>query len=83
MTEDERLNHCYLGDGLYAESTEYALVLRTGDHRDEYCDNKIFLEQDVLVNLLKWVAHLKQLDRPSVVRNLHLEKLFRILGEIS
>jgi hypothetical protein len=81
MDDNERLEHCYLGDGVYAENTAEFLVLRTGDHRDGKCDNKIYLEQDVLIHLLKWVTHIKKLDRPSVLRNFDLEYFYTILGE--
>ena len=41
----------YLGDGIYAEFDGYGIWLRSGDHRDELCDNKIYLEPDILASL--------------------------------
>lgn len=79
MTPEERQNHCYLGDGVYVESTPHHMILRTGDHRDSHCDNKIYLEQDVLIHLLEWVAHLKHIKNPSIVQNLDLSVLFEVL----
>jgi hypothetical protein len=79
MNNEERQNHAYLGDAVYVESTPIHIILRTGDHRDGHCDNKIYLEQDILVSFLEWVAHIKHMDKPSVVQNLHLQKLFGIL----
>lgn len=48
MTPEERANHVYLGDGVYLEHTPEHIILRTGDHRDGYCDNKIYLDDSVL-----------------------------------
>jgi hypothetical protein len=79
MTEDERKNHAYLGDGLYGESTPFHIILRTGDHRDHFCDNRIYLEQSVLEDFLQWIAHLKHIEGQTVVSNLDLGKLFGIL----
>lgn len=50
MNNEERQKHAYIGDGVYAESTPAHIILRTGDHRDGFCDNKIYLEQDVLIH---------------------------------
>jgi hypothetical protein len=55
MDEEERKNHCYLGDGVYAEKTPEFIILRTGDHRDSRCDNKIYLEESVLISFLEWI----------------------------
>ena len=41
----------YLGDGVYAEFDGYGVWLRTGDHRDELCDNKIYLDPGVMEKL--------------------------------
>lgn len=54
MTEEERQNHSYLGDGVYAEWDGEYIILRTGDHRDGYCDNKIYLEPEVLKSFNKF-----------------------------
>lgn len=80
MNDEERKTHAYIGDGVYVESTPVHIILRTGDHRDGFCDNKVYLEQDVLVTFLEWITHIKHLDSPSVVQNLHLKKLFEILS---
>lgn len=48
MTPEERENYSYLGDGVYAYFDGYGIWLRTGDHREERCDNKIYLEPKVL-----------------------------------
>lgn len=55
MTEDERLNHVYLGDGVYMELTPRDIILRTGDHRDVFCDNKIHLDQTAVTRLLDFL----------------------------
>ena len=44
----KRENYSYLGDGVYVEWDGMHFVLRTGDHRDSHCDNKIYLEPYVL-----------------------------------
>lgn len=41
----------YLGDGIYAEWVDSGIWLRSGDHRDEYCNNKIYLEKEILIKL--------------------------------
>lgn len=65
MTENEhadaiekhmlRDGHTYLGDGVYAEFDGYDIWLRTGDHRNELCTNRICLETIVLDRLLQFV----------------------------
>ena len=54
MTPEERKKHSYIGDGVYAEFDGYGIWLRTGDHRDEKCDNKIYLEPSVLNDLINF-----------------------------
>jgi hypothetical protein len=61
MNNEERKNHCYLGDGLYVERTPHHLIFRTGSHRDSECDNIIYMEPSVFENLLEWVRHLKEI----------------------
>ena len=51
MKEEERKYLEYIGDGVYAEFDGYGIWLRTGNHVDELCDNKIYLEPTVLSNL--------------------------------
>lgn len=58
MNEDERKNHCYLGDGVYAEWDGLAIVLRANDHRDGLCTDKIYLEPYVLDNLNTFFNHI-------------------------
>lgn len=81
MTPEERENHSYLGDGVYAESTPYHIILRTGDHRDSHCDNKIYLEKHVFINFTEWLLNIKRMNAPSIVRNVNLFEFFSMLGE--
>lgn len=81
MTEDERLNHTYLGDGVYAESTPEHIILRANDHRDEHCTDKIYLEQSVLVDLIFWLVTLKRINKPSIIQHVDLQSLFDKLGQ--
>ena len=59
MEEKERKNHCYIGDGVYAEFDGFGIWLRTGDHREEKCDDKIYMEPDVLDSLNRFVEYLR------------------------
>ncbi len=59
MTKDERANHTYLGDGVYAEFDGYGIWLRTGDHRDSFCDAKIYIDPDVLYSLNGFFNYIK------------------------
>lgn len=59
MSPEERKNHSYLGDGVYAEHTPDHIILRTGDHRDSHCDNKIYLEDGVLASLMNFLEFIK------------------------
>lgn len=63
MTEEERENYSYIGDGVYAYFDGYGIWLRTGDHRAERCDNKIYLEPDVFLNLNKFVDKLRNKNK--------------------
>lgn len=60
MTPEERENYCYLGDGVYAYFDGYGIWLRTGDHREELCDDKIYIEPDVLNSLNKFNEHVRK-----------------------
>jgi len=51
MTEEERKIHSYIGDGVYAEFDGYGIWLRTGNHEDHLCDDKIYIEPSVLESL--------------------------------
>lgn len=77
MTPEERKNHTYLGDGVYAEVTPDHLILRTPDHRDELCHNKIYLEGTVLCALLTWIERLNITGNSSVVSHINLEIFFK------
>ena len=58
MTEDERQDHCYLGDGVYIQYSPdecSELILRTGNHQDHMCDNKIYMDEVVLGNMIEWL----------------------------
>lgn len=59
MTEEERKNHCYIGDGVYAEWDGYGYWLRTGHHEEARCDNKIYLEPKVLESFNRFHKHLQ------------------------
>lgn len=59
MTPEERKNHAYIGDGVYAEFDGFGLILRTGNHQDHKCDNKIYLEDDVLKSLNIFYEHIR------------------------
>lgn len=59
MTPEERNKHEYLGDAVYAEYDGYHIILRTEDHRDFHCNNKIFLDSDVLHALNRFVERMR------------------------
>ena len=63
MSEEERFNHEYLGDAVYAEWDGFVVWLRTGDHLDICCDDKIYLEPHVLKNLDKFLERMKDKER--------------------
>lgn len=48
MNDDERSKYSYIGDGVYAFFDGYGIWLRTGHHDENKCDDKIYLEPDVL-----------------------------------
>jgi hypothetical protein len=51
MTEEEKKNYSYLGDGVYSFFDGYGIWLRTGNHEETLCDEEIYLEPEVLKNL--------------------------------
>lgn len=53
-------NHKYLGDGVYAEYSVHEIILRTGDHRDGYCDNKIYLDEEIWEGLIKFIEEVRK-----------------------
>lgn len=57
MSEDERKNYAYLGDGVYAEYDGYGLWLRTGNHQHHLCDDSIYIEPDMLQRLNLFLRH--------------------------
>ena len=59
MSPEERKNHCYLGDGVYVEHTPCHIILRTSDHRDSHCDNKIYLDDSAISSLMNFLEFMK------------------------
>lgn len=59
MNKEERENYSYIGDGVYAFFDGFGIWLRTGSHEEDKCDDKIYLEPDVLVSLNKFVDRLR------------------------
>ena len=57
MTEYERNNHTYIGDAVYAEWDGFYIILRTNSHLDTDCDQKIYLEDDVMKRLFQFYTH--------------------------
>lgn len=51
MTEEEKENYCYIGDGVYAFFDGYGIWLRCNHHSEDKCTDKIYLEPDVLDSL--------------------------------
>jgi len=50
------LNPIYLGDGVYAQTSESGeLVLTTDSHKVEEADNVIYLESSVITSLLEYI----------------------------
>lgn len=58
MSTEDRRNHCYLGDGVYAQWDGYGFWLRANDHRDYLCTDKIYIEPWVLSTLNQFYEHL-------------------------
>lgn len=58
MQRGDYSKHQYIGDGVYAEFDGYGIWLRTGDHRDDRCDNKVYLEPDILTSLNNFYSHM-------------------------
>ena len=56
MTKNNEENITYLGDGVYAEFDGEGVWLRTGHHKDEHCEMKIYLEHEVLTKLDKFLT---------------------------
>ncbi len=62
-------NVTYLGDGVYAEYDGLGVWLRTGDHRVTLCDEKIYLEPQVLEALSQFVKNLETMAQKEVQGN--------------
>lgn len=60
MTPEEKDKNFYIGDGVYLQDTPEFIILRTGDYRDSHCDNKIYLEAEVLENFFCLIKYLKE-----------------------
>jgi hypothetical protein len=58
MNEDERKNHSYIGDGVYAQWDGFGFWLRANHHTDEQCTDKIYIEPSVLNSLNQFHEHL-------------------------
>ena len=67
MTPEERENHSYLGDGVYVEWDGEHFILRTGDHRDMYCDNTIYIEPDILDGLIKFKSRIENKNKKECI----------------
>ncbi|HAT1745432.1 hypothetical protein ACF0MN_11010 [Legionella pneumophila] len=65
MNDEQRKNYCYLGDGVYAFFDGDGIWLRTGHHEDALCDDKIYLEPDVLESLNMFVEKVRQRNEIS------------------
>lgn len=62
MNDEERKNYSYLGDGVYSFFDGYGIWLRTGHHDENLCDDKIYLEPDVLFSLNKFDKKVRGID---------------------
>ena len=69
MNEEERKNHVYLGDGVYAEFDGFGIILRTGNHQDHLCDNKIYLEPNVIDSLNIFRDYIKNIYKQKESNN--------------
>lgn len=63
MGNNNKLEPRCLGDGVYAEFDGYHLVLRTGSHLPQDCEDTIYLDPDVMKSLEKMLIEVK--DLPS------------------
>lgn len=59
MTEEEKENYRYIGDGVYAYFDGYGIWLRTHHHEENRWDNKVYLEPEVFLSLNKFVDELR------------------------
>lgn len=64
MSRSEIDKKTYLGDGVYSEFDGYNIKLTTSDRIDSYDSNVIYLEPEVLLNLMNHV------NRVSLYRSL-------------
>ena len=65
MTEEERELHTNLGDGVYVQWDGEHMILRTGDHRDGHCDNKIYLEPSIVSAFQKFTDRIFKKVEPN------------------
>lgn len=56
INNQERSNHCFLGGGIYAEITPDYLILRMDALDDSENKNTIYLEEEILNNLLHFLG---------------------------
>jgi len=47
-------NPIYLGDAVYATYDDYHVILTTGHHEPLEAQQAIYLDKDVIKNLVKW-----------------------------
>lgn len=59
MTEEQRKNHEYLGDAVYAEWNGEHYILRTGDYRDRLCEDIIYIDLSVMDALIKFKSRIE------------------------
>jgi hypothetical protein len=49
----------YLGDSVYIQNDDTAVVLTTGSHDIDNADQVIYLEQEVIAQFLNWLERSK------------------------
>lgn len=81
MTPEEKELHTYLGDGVYAQLTPSHIVLRTGSHKDEDCDNKIYFEAEIIAAFLYWLEQMFIKNEKSVLNYVPLNSFYNDLKE--
>jgi hypothetical protein len=63
MTPEERELHSYLGEGVYVEWDGEDFILRTGDHRDSECQNRIYLNPSILDKLNNFKSRIENKNK--------------------
>lgn len=51
-------NPIYLGDALYATYDDYHVILTTEHHEPTQANNVIYLDKDVMKNLVAWFGEI-------------------------